>query len=90
MSALGVIQSSIVAVPVKAGEAPVVAAPVTNSTGGTSVGDPTAGINTADPAGMAMMDMVPATTRDKVAASFATIAVLGSVIGGSIIMVFES
>lgn len=90
MSALGVIQSSVVAVPVKAGAAPDVVAPVTNSTGGTSIGDPEAGITKPDSDGAMLMDTAPITLKDKVAASFVTVAVLGSVIGGSLIMVLES
>jgi len=85
MSALGIIQGALVQVQ---GEKAVV--PVTNSTGGTSVGDPSAGI-TASGAGMAAVDTsAPITTGDKVAASFLTVAVLGGVIGGSVFMAFES
>jgi mannan endo-1,6-alpha-mannosidase len=84
MSALGAIQSSMVLVPgVKA------VAPVTNSTGGTSVGDSSAGI-TSPSTGNSMMDTTPATTKEKVSAGFLTFAVVGGVIGGSVFMVLES
>jgi mannan endo-1,6-alpha-mannosidase len=84
MSALGAIQSSMVLVPgVKA------VAPVTNSTGGTSVGDPTAGVTSPETAD-SMMDTKPATTGEKVSAGFLTFAVVGSVIGGSVFMVLDS
>jgi mannan endo-1,6-alpha-mannosidase len=85
MSALGAIQSSIIQIPsIK------VVAPVTNSTGGTSIGDASAGITT--PGGSAaamtvMMEMEPATTKEKVAAGLVTFAVLTGVLGGSVFMV---
>lgn len=85
MSALGIIQSAMVTIP---GEK--VIAPVTNSTGGTSVGDASAGVHTNDDSAAAMMDMKPASMQDKVAASFLTVAIAGSVIGGSVFMVLES
>jgi mannan endo-1,6-alpha-mannosidase len=77
MSALGMIQSSMVQIPgIK------VVAPVTNSTGGTSVGDAGAGTTTPGMAGV-MQDAMKVTMGDKVAASFLTVAVVGGVIGGS-------
>lgn len=81
MSALGGIQSSMVQIPgVK------VVAPVTNSTGGTSIGD--AGAGTVTPGVVANMQAaLVVTTGDKVAASFLTVAVLGGVIGGSAFVV---
>lgn len=91
MGALAVIQSAVVAVPRPAGETASEApsfAPVTNSTGGTSVGDPNAGISKVDTAGVMEVDL-KVTVRDKVAASFLTVAVLGGVIGGSVVMVLE-
>lgn len=78
MSALGAIQSSMVQIPgIK------VVAPVTNSTGGTSVGDSGAGTTTPGMAGAMKETMIKVTTGDKVAASFLTVAVVGGVIGGS-------
>lgn len=62
-------------------------APVTNSTGGTSVGDASAGIS--KPGGPVVSTLVT-TTKDTVAASFLTVAVVGSVIGGSFFMIMES
>jgi mannan endo-1,6-alpha-mannosidase len=84
MSALGAIQSSMILVP---GVKQV--APVTNSTGGTSIGDPTAGVATPENA-QEMMDAAPATTGEKVSAGFLTFAVVGGVIGGSVFMVLDS
>jgi len=89
MCSLSIIQSSIVAVPGETAKDVASFAPVTNSTGGTSVGDPTAGISKPDVAGMMEVD-IKVTVKDKVAASFLTVAVLGGVIGGSVIMVLES
>ena len=84
MSALGAIQSSMVLVPgVKA------VAPVTNSTGGTSVGDANAGV-TGPESTSSMMDTTPASTKEKVAAGFLTFAAVGGVIGGSVFMILES
>ena len=85
MSALSAIQSSMILVPgMKA------VAPVTNSTGGTSVGDPTAGMMNPGSSMETMMDKTPATTTEKVSAGFLTFAVVGGVIGGSVFMVLES
>lgn len=85
MSALGAIQSSMVLVPgVKA------VAPVTNSTGGTSVGDPTAGVTNPGSSMDSMMNTTPATMKEKVSAGFLTFAVVGGVIGGSVFMALES
>ena len=85
MSALGAIQSSMVLVPgVKA------VAPVTNSTGGTSVGDSSAGISNPGTDDSMMMDTTPATMKEKVSAGFLTFAVVGGVIGGSVFMALES
>lgn len=83
MSALGAVQSALVGV-----QGIEVKAPVTNSTGGTSVGDPLAGISKV-PSEMGG-DMEPATVREKVAAGFLTFAVVGGVVGGSLFMVLES
>jgi len=80
MSGLGAIQSAIVQV--KGAE---VVAPVTNSTGGTSQGDSSAGI-TKPSTGMTEA-AIKVTTGDKVASGFLTVAVLGGVIGGSTFMV---
>lgn len=87
MSALGAIQSSMVLVPGVSKDTAF--APVTNSTGGTSVGDPTAGITSPETASD-MMDSTPATMKEKVSAGFLTFAVVGGVIGGSVFMVLES
>ncbi|TPX08174.1 uncharacterized protein E0L32_001930 [Thyridium curvatum] len=56
------------------------AAPVTSTTGGTSKGDENAGQKIAAP----MEELAPITTGDKVAAAFATTAIVFSVIGGSV------
>lgn len=83
MSALSAIQSSLVQVK---GEA--VVAPVTNTTGGTSQGDASAGIS-KPVSGMTEEDTV-ITTGDRVASGFLTLAVVGGVIGGSTFMVMGS
>ncbi|KAG9228823.1 glycoside hydrolase family 76 protein [Amylocarpus encephaloides] len=70
------------------GSAPPSFAPVTNSTGGTSQGDPNAGIGTPGRESV-MIDVIKTTEKDTVAASFLTAAVALSVIGGSFIMVYE-
>ena len=88
MSALGAIQSAMVAIP---GE--VIAVPVTNSTGGTSVGNAAGGVvNGQNPIEKSLMvtNTDPVQTRDRVAAGFLTVAVLGGVIGGGVFMAFES
>lgn len=54
--------------------------PVTADTGGTSVGDANAGMQTTSPT----QRFEPATTKDRVAAGFLTTAVALSVLGGSI------
>ncbi|KAM3066103.1 hypothetical protein ACMFMG_010555 [Clarireedia jacksonii] len=84
MSALGAIQSAIVGV-----KGVEIKAPVTNSTGGTSVGN--AGAGQGSNAGMKGMneDTVKITQGDRVGAGFATLAVLLSVLGGSAFMVLE-
>lgn len=84
MSALGAINSALVQIP---SEAAVI--PVTNSTGGTSIGNAAAGI-TAPGQGLAMDTSAPVDMKDKVAAGFLTFAVVSSVIGGSVFMAFES
>lgn len=84
MSALGAIQSSMITIPGKSTAAAVV--PVTNSTGGTSQGNVNAGMGTSGMMAIMEEDIV-ITTKDRVAASFLTIAVLGSVVGGSTFMV---
>ncbi len=81
MSALGVIQAAIIAVP---GEKPLV--PVTNRTGGTSVGDPSAGNTNSNPSGTVDTNSV-VTLGDKVAASFLTVGLIGGVIGGSVFLI---
>ncbi|KAI1332094.1 glycoside hydrolase family 76 protein [Xylariaceae sp. FL0255] len=55
-------------------------APVTSTTGGTSKGNPNAGINNATDA----FELPPVTLGERVAAGFATSAIVLSVIGGSV------
>ena len=81
MSALGAIQSSLVTVPTEN-----IVAPLTNSTGGTSVGDPTAGTTSQNQ----VATIAPATTAGRVGASFATVAIVSSVIGAGVFMVMDS
>jgi len=83
MSALAAVTSAMVVVP-----GAVVFTPVTNSTGGTSVGDPTAGI--ADSSDVQAVMTTPATSKDKVAAGFLTFAVMGGILGGGVFMVMDS
>ncbi|KAH8888700.1 cell wall glycosyl hydrolase [Thozetella sp. PMI_491] len=54
--------------------------PFTSTTGGTSKGDPNAGMQTTSP----IRQLAPITTGDRVAAGFLTTAVLFSVLGGGI------
>lgn len=85
MSALGAIQSALVQV--KGVEVQV---PVTNSTGGTSQGDASAGISQTASAGKIVEATTSTTMGEKVASGFLTLAVVGGVIGGSVFMVLES
>ncbi|KAG9245109.1 glycoside hydrolase family 76 protein [Calycina marina] len=90
MSALGAISAAMVAVP----DAKI-AVLVTNSTGGTSVGNPSAGqVDGKTPASydasLTVTNTDSVATKDRVAAGFLTAAVIGSVIGGSVFMVLES
>ena len=71
MAALEVIQSNLISQAI---------APLTNSTGGTSQGDPTAGIN--DPSAQDPMAAKPATKSDKVGAGILTTVVVCAVVGG--------
>lgn len=64
-------------------------APVTNSTGGTSVGDPAAGVTNGGGRDSGVTQQIVTTTRDTVAASFLTVGILASMIGGSVIMIYE-
>jgi mannan endo-1,6-alpha-mannosidase len=84
MSVLGIMNAALVQVP---DQKAVI--PVTNSTGGTSVGDSSAG-SAAPESVSAMEATVPITTGDKVAAGFLTFAVLGGVLGGSVFMALDS
>jgi mannan endo-1,6-alpha-mannosidase len=84
MSALGAINAALIQVP----QAKAVV-PVTNSTGGTSIGNAAAGVS-APGMGLAMDLSAPVETKDKVAAGFLTLAVVGGVIGGSVFMALES
>lgn len=72
MSALEVIQSNLIT---------KVAGPVSNNTGGTSKGDPTAGSRGDDQAMLGQAD--PITTGDKVGAGFLTTLVLIGILGGA-------
>ncbi|KAH8897293.1 family 76 glycosyl hydrolase [Thozetella sp. PMI_491] len=63
-----------------------VVAPVTADTGGTSVGNPTAGHPVDD---SSLRPMSPITTGSRVAAAFLTIFVLAGVIGGSAFMIMD-
>ena len=79
MSALGVIQANLI---------PQAKAIVSNSTGGTSIGNPNAGDNS--PKTMAdLWPEVPITTPGKAAAGVLTLALVSSVIGGSLLMASE-
>lgn len=64
-------------------------APVTNSTGGTSVGDPAAGVTTGGGRASGVTQQIVTTTKDTVAASFLTVGILATMIGGSVIMIYE-
>jgi hypothetical protein len=70
-------------------EVPASFLPVTNSTGGTSVGNANAGLS-ANQQGEMVTKVLMTSTKDTVAASFLTVAMVGGVIGGTFIMVFES
>ena len=87
MSALGAIQSALITIPSEKTSQAVV--PVTNSTGGTSVGNPSAGTSTSNSASDTTTSKA-VTIGDRVAAGFMTVAVLGGVIGGSTFMVMGS
>lgn len=83
MSALGAIQSAMVQVPGKKVIAPL----VTTTTGGTSKGDASAGINSQNQTVALLLDTEPMATRDKVAAGILTFAVATTVVGSSVFMV---
>jgi mannan endo-1,6-alpha-mannosidase len=70
-------------------EVPASFVPVTNSTGGTSVGNADAGLS-ANQQGAMMTKVMMTSTKDTVAASFLTVAMVGGVIAGTFIMVVES
>jgi mannan endo-1,6-alpha-mannosidase len=84
MSALGAIQSAMVQVPGQK-----IVAPVTTNTGGTSVGNPNAGINSQNETDALLFSTGTASTEDKVGAGLFTVAVVSSVIGGSAFMILE-
>ncbi|CAD6446177.1 eeb9625f-7ca9-444e-93d9-64366702ec7e [Sclerotinia trifoliorum] len=92
MSALSAIMSSVVAVP---GVDSVGFVPVTNGTGGTSVGNNNAGSGNADGMGGGLGVEVRGEAEfagyegDRVGAGFATLAVLLSLFGGAGFMVLE-
>ncbi len=79
MSALGVIHSAMVQIPGQK-----IVAPVTNSTGGTSVGNPAAGTGGSDDN---PLDIRPATGGDRAGAGILTTLVLGGFLGGIYFMV---
>lgn len=88
MSALGVIQSALVAVPGTDNSARV---PVTNSTGGTSLGDSNAGggKGKGGRGGESGKMDVAVTQGERAGAGFATVVVLLSLLGGMGFMVLE-
>lgn len=63
-----------------------VGVPVTAAKGGTSKGDPNAGL--ADPNAPQPLDLSPIRTKDRVGAGFLTAAVLAGVLGGTWWMMF--
>lgn len=63
---------------------PEAKAPVTNNTGGTSVGDPNAGQNSPS-----LPEAGPVTTGDRAGAGILTALVLGTTIGGAVWMAFD-
>ena len=83
MSALGAIQSAMVQVPGKKIIAPL----VTTTTGGTSKGNPNAGINSQNQTEALLLNAEPTETRDKVAAGILTFAMATTVVGGSMFMI---
>ena len=85
MSALGAIQSAIVAVP---GTDNARIGPVTNSTGGTSTGDSGAGSGKTGRQGMQRGDVM-VTRGDRAGAAVLTVLVLVSFCGGAGFMVLE-
>jgi mannan endo-1,6-alpha-mannosidase len=78
MNALSAVMYTLVG-----GPGTAVKTPVTSSTGGTSVGNVNAGMQTTSPLGV----VAPITTRDRVAAGFLTTAVVLSVVGGSVFVI---
>lgn len=83
MSALAAIQSAMVQIPGKKVIAPL----VTTTTGGTSKGDASAGINSQNQTEAMLLNMEPVATRDRVAAGILTFAVATTVVGGSVFMI---
>ena len=79
MSGLGAIQSAMVIVP---GEKTLL--PVTNTTGGTSQGDPNAGQGAMTQEQLA--DSLVIGTKDKVGASFLTVGLVASLLGSGVFM----
>lgn len=84
MSALGAIQSSLIGI-----KGIEVTAPLTNSTGGTSVGDAGGGGGAGGVGSGAVEPLATIPTSEKVGAGFFTVAILGSIIGASVFMVVE-
>ncbi|RDW72115.1 mannan endo-1,6-alpha-mannosidase-5 [Coleophoma crateriformis] len=86
MSALGVLHSAIASIENTTQQ---IAAPVTNSTGGTSVGDPNAG--TAAASGQAPLTAAtrPVTSGDRAGAGILTFMVVAGALGGSLFMTLE-
>jgi mannan endo-1,6-alpha-mannosidase len=82
MSALSAIQSAMIQIPgVKT------IAPVTVNTGGTSQGNPSAGLPADSQA--ALLTPAPATKSGKIGASILTFLILSGVMGGSAFMVLD-
>lgn len=53
------------------------------------MGDPAAGVTTGGGRESDVTQQIVTTTKDTVAASFLTVGILASMIGGSVIMIYE-
>ena len=80
MSALAAIQASLITIPGVA-----IQGPLTNTTGGTSVGDSQAGSSGKEEL---LVANTPVTTGDRVGAGFLTLGILMGVVGGTYILNF--
>lgn len=86
MSALAAIQSAMVQIP-----SAKVVAPLTVNTGGTSKGNPAAGLPATAAAQTALLTAVaPATKGGRVGAAILTFLILSGVMGGSAFMIMEA